>query len=77
MHTAELKCGPQDGGKVTTIGGGHLPHVVYVGDRPMGDGFVAWSREWCERKPNKYIFQAGQFEFAGRMSEAWKLDSQK
>lgn len=35
--------GPQDGGRVKEVGG-WIGDAIYVGPKPLGDGFAAWSR---------------------------------
>lgn len=47
----ELVGGPQDGGKVT---GQAMPLVIFVGPKWLGDGFVSWGTERCERFPIMY-----------------------
>jgi hypothetical protein len=59
-----LTGGPQDGCKIQRIGS-LMPPTVYVGASYLGDGFSAWSSEWCNQFParydydgnNKFIFQ--------------------
>ncbi len=59
---SRLVAGPQDGARVR-IGGGFLPHTVYVGPKWLGDGFAAWSRHPSRRFPARYDYRDGKFRF--------------
>ena len=64
MHEFELVGGPQDGGKVRGVS---MPLEVFVGPKWLGDGYVAWGREWCNRFPCCYEYCAGRFVFRVRV----------
>ena len=59
----ELIGGPQDGGYVTR--GVPMPKTIYVGPKWLGDGYVAWGEELCERFPVRYVANSNgrHFEF--------------
>lgn len=62
---SRLTGGPQDGGRVTGVGGG-LPEIIYVGPKWLGDGFTTWSREPSHRFPAIYEWDGfTRYEFAG------------
>jgi len=54
--------GPQDGAKVTSQ---HLPAIIWVGPKWLGDGFAAWGRKHSERFPCCYVLNGndGRFYF--------------
>ncbi len=64
LDQAVLVGGPQDGGKVCNSAG-LLPAIVYVGRRPKGDGYAAWSDEPSVRFPTKYVCVRGIYRFSG------------
>lgn len=64
IQEAELSGGPQDGGKVHAVGG-ELPQTIYVGRKPMGDGYAAWSRERSDRFPARYVLDGYVYDFKG------------
>jgi len=51
-----LVLGPQDGAKVKPVGN-HVPMQIFVGPKWLGDGFVAYGLERCDRFPCCYIMQ--------------------
>jgi hypothetical protein len=60
----ELRGGPQDGCTVRKSGGtGRLPDVIYVGSRPMSDGYAAWADEPWPRFSAKYARSGESFRF--------------
>lgn len=59
--------GPQDGGKVRRDGeGSKLPDSVYVGPKPLGDGYSAWSDKKSTRFPACYVRHGRVFRFSNR-----------
>ena len=57
-----LYWGPQDGAKVKQVGE-YMPQRIFVGAKWLGDGYAAWSREYCERFPCSYLMEGGKFVF--------------
>lgn len=66
----ELIGGPQDGGKINThtMTDGTLP-TIFIGPRWLGDGFVAFSRESCDRFPIRHDFDGQSYRFVNQESE--------
>jgi hypothetical protein len=63
--TFVLNGGPQDGCKVKRVGT-LMPPTIYVGPVNLGDGYSAWSQEWCDLFPARYDFVSGtDFQFQG------------
>jgi hypothetical protein len=68
MKGYELVLGPQDGGKVAQISA-RMPGVIFVGPRPLGDGYAAWSSERSNRFPHAYLMQSdGRFWFEYKLA---------
>ena len=64
----ELVGGPQDGGRVKPVGGA-IPVVIYVGPRPLGDGYVAYGVEPCDRFPHRYVVaHSDKFVYEGTLT---------
>lgn len=60
----QLVGGPQDGGLVRKSGDTCLlPDTIYIGPKPLGDGYVAWSDELCKRFPVEHQRSGEVFVF--------------
>jgi hypothetical protein len=73
IQEAELSGGPQDGGKVKAVGG-EIPQTIFVGRKWMGDDYVAWSREKCERFPVTYILDGYVYDYRPEQNQCPALN---